>query len=197
MAAIDELITARDRIVKNYGRLLPCRELTAAVSAFPGGSGFLDGEPGERQIMFLMHNYDGSVNALRPENYKDAFWSTLEVYLNGSGIERKDVFLTNYYMGLRPGLAPGEMASFGGPDFSAQCRHFFSEQVRIINPSLVVVCGNHSWEALANWHERSKVYVAHPSSNRDANLREQRAAKWTRAIRDALAGVGHPALKGR
>jgi hypothetical protein len=186
---LERLIAARDCIVTDYGQLPLCRELTSDVSAFPGGSGFLDREPGNRSFMLVMHNYDGSENALKPENYNSAFWLTLEEYLTGAKVERSDVFLTNYYMGLRPGSAVGEMASLGGPHFAAQCRRFFNEQIRIIDPSLVIVLGNHAWKALADWTDRPKVYVAHPSSNRDANVRKQRAAKWIRAIKNALTEV--------
>jgi hypothetical protein len=67
MTTLEQLIAARDRIVTDYGQLAPCRDVTFNVSAFPGGSGFLAGEPGERHIMFLMHKYDGSDNAHKPE----------------------------------------------------------------------------------------------------------------------------------
>lgn len=183
----EELIEARDQIVNDYGALVPVREITSNVSAFPGGSGFLDGKPGERKVMFVLHNYDGSDDLNKPENYKSAFWLTLYTYIDGAGIPRDEAFVTNVYMGARPGKANGEMASFGGENFTAQCMEFFDKQVSIINPSLVIMCGNFANVALASWHGRPKVLVAHPSSNRDANKRIERAAPWMTAIRSALA----------
>ena len=192
MNAHDELIFARDHIVTDYGRIRPARELTTEITAFPGGTGFLAGEPGARRVMLVLHNYDSEKNARKPVSYKGAFWLTLRIYLKGAGLRDDEVFLTNYYMGLNPVSAFGEMASHGGPDFRGQCRRFFNEQVRIVDPALVIVLGEHAWNALIDWNGRPKVYVAHPSSNQDANRREQRAAKWIRAIQEALGGKESP-----
>lgn len=192
MSILDQLIAERDRIVTDYGQLIPCREMTKDVSAFPGGSGFLDGEPSERTVMVVLHNYDGSENVLKPENYKNAFWLTLDIYLTEADVERTDVFLTNYYMGLRPGAAVGEMASLGGTMFLSQCRRFFDRQVQLINPCLVVVCGKNAHLALDDWRSRAKVTVAHPSSNRDATQRVRRATRWARSIKAALATACGP-----
>lgn len=185
----EELIEARDRIVTDYGALVPIREITTGVSAFPGGSGFLDGKPGQREVMFVLHNYDGTDNLRKPENYEDAFWSTLNIYMDAADIKRYGAFITNVYMGARPGNASGEMANLGGDGFVEQCLAFFDEQVRIVNPFLVVMCGEYTRDALKNWHSRPTVYVAHPSSNRDATKRSERAAKWVRAIKNALTNA--------
>jgi hypothetical protein len=77
MSAHDELISARDSIVTDYGQIQPARELTTEISSFPGGTGFLAGDPGPRRLMFVMHNYDSANNAKQPVNYKSAFWLTL------------------------------------------------------------------------------------------------------------------------
>lgn len=81
-----QLIHARDRIVTDYGSLTPVREATTDVTAFPGGSGFIEGEPGKRPFMLLMHNYDGTDNLLKPVRHNDAFWLTLQLYLRGASI---------------------------------------------------------------------------------------------------------------
>ena len=188
-----KLIAKRDEIVKDYGEILPIRERTTAISPFPGGSGFLAGEPGERRFMVICHNYDGTDNLKKhpKENYKAPFWLTLSTYWQGAGIGREEVFLTNYFMGAKPGKASGEVASFGGKNFCEECRAFFYEQVRLTNPKLIVVCGDNVWDALADWDDLRKVKVAHPSSNRNnPKRREQQAAKWVRALKDAMLRLG-------
>jgi hypothetical protein len=139
--------------------------------------------------MIVMHNYDGSENIKNQENYQSAFWLTLNLYLNGARIERSEAFLTNYFMGLRPGGAVGEMASLGGPLFALKCHQFFTRQVDLINPTLVVVCGKHAGTALEKWTDRRKVQVAHPSSNRDSNHRDRRAMKWIEVISSGRAST--------
>lgn len=184
-----KLIAKRDEIVRDYGDILPVRERTTAVSPFPGGSGFLTGSPGERRFMFICHNYDGTDNLLKhpKENYKSPFWLTLGAYWQGAGLGLDEIFLTNYFMGAKPGKAEGEIASFGGKNFCAESRSFFYEQVRLTSAELIVVCGDNVWDALADWDDPRKVYVAHPSSNRNKpERRKLQAAKWVRAIKDAM-----------
>lgn len=195
-----KLITRRDEIVADYGNILPIRERTTAISPFPGGSGFLTGEPGERRFMFICHNYDGTDNLKRypKEDYKSPFWLTLNAYWEGADIGPEEVFLTNYFMGAKPGKASGEMASFGGKNFCVECRDFFYEQVRLTNPSVIVVCGDPVWDALVDWNDPRKVKVAHPSSNRNkSERRKQQAAKWVRAIKEAMARLGVDRARGQ
>lgn len=180
-----KLIQECDRLVKDYGGLAKV-PMTDEVNAFPGASGFLDGEPGRRRVLILLHNYAGTSNISRKENHESAFWLTLDFYLKGAGLDRRDVFLTNLYMGLRNGSAVGEMVG-GGPNFANECFAFFERQCDIVDPDLVVICGDEVKKALLGWSGRPSVYVAHPSSNRDANHRERRATKWAREIREALA----------
>ena len=59
MDIIDQLIQERDRLVKDYGRLTKVA-MVDEVNAFPGASGFLDGEPGRRRVLILLHNYAGT-----------------------------------------------------------------------------------------------------------------------------------------
>ena len=188
MDIIDQLIRERDRLVKDYGTLTKV-PMVDEVNAFPGASGFLEGEPGRRRVLILLHNYAGTGNISRKENYQSAFWLTLDLYLKGAGLGRRDVFLTNLYMGLRNGSAVGEMVEDGGPNFANECFEFFERQCELVDPDLVVLCGDEVKKALSGWKGRPSVYVAHPSSNRDANHRERRAAKWARKIKESLAQV--------
>jgi hypothetical protein len=190
MNTSQRLIEARDRMVKDYGTIIPVREMTEKVSPFPGGTGFLAGEPGDRDYMFLLNNYSGGDTLHRRENYRSAFWETLCTYLNGAAIGREEVFLTNYYMGAKPGKSNGDIVSFGGELFGKECRGFFLEQVRLTNPKIIVACGGEVWPALADLDEPPKLYVAHPSSNRDPNKREHQAAQWIQAIRMAKQRLG-------
>jgi hypothetical protein len=108
MSSLDELRATRDAIVTDYGMIKRANELTGEITAFPGGAGFLSGEPGPRCIMVACHNYDGENNAHKPVDYAGAYWLTLCEYLRGADIPLGDVFLTNVLMGLRPGTSNGQ-----------------------------------------------------------------------------------------
>ena len=99
----------------------------------------------------LLHNYAGTNNISRKENYESAFWLTLDLYLKGAGLGRQEVFLTNLYMGLRNGSAIGEMAGDGGPNFANECLKFFKRQCDLVDPDLIAFCGDEVKKALSGW----------------------------------------------
>ena len=192
-------IAKRDEIVTDYdggsAPIMRANEVTSAVSPFPGGSGFLSGEAGPRRLMILCHNYDGSDNADKPENYDSSYWETLRLYVAGVRLGEDKIFITNLLMGRKPGKANGNMADYCSAGFIAQCIRFLGEQIRIIRPEVVAVCGKRILPLLNCWdsYASGRVDVTHPSAIVGDHSRPARALKsvnfvtgstWTDQDRD-------------
>jgi uracil DNA glycosylase superfamily protein len=199
---IAELLTERDRLVTDYGSTNRTCDLVSWTSLFPGGAGLWQGNEKQGEplpiffptnpYMFVAHNYDGSKSYERMldrgwERRDTAFWETLWAYLAYVSIQPSNVFMTNVFMGLRTGAAVGTMED-AGPLFEEQCLAFFQRQVEIVQPRLVIVMGEHAWEALRNFE--SKVYVPHPSACRDSTKRAAQVPKKVAALVAAMAAIG-------
>ena len=193
MSVLDDLRYWRDKMVTDYGAIKLANELTQEITAFPGGTGFLAGEPSHRPVMVVCHNYDGENNAYRPVDYHGSYWLTLCEYLDGADVPQEHVFLTNVLMGLRPGQSGGEMKDKCSPLFIEQCISFFAKQAELVRPELVIVCGDEAKKLLVGTSTGERVYVAHPSSNQTSipENRTRRAAKHVAAIRAALERIGY------
>jgi hypothetical protein len=193
--ALAKLIAKRDEIVTDYDggstTIMRANEVTSAVSPFPGGSGFLSGEPGSRRLMILCHNYDGSDNADKPENYDSSFWETLRLYVAGVGLGEDEIFVTNLLMGRKPGKANGPMADYCSATFIAQCVRFLDEQIRIVSPEVLAVCGLEILPVLNCWDSCAcrRVDVTHPSGIVGDYSRPARARKSVNLLRKALGLV--------
>jgi hypothetical protein len=198
MNALKELTTKRDEIVTDYDggseRIMRASDVTSAVSPFPGGSGFLSGEPGPRRLMILGHNYDGSDNADKPEDYRLPFWKSLRLYVAGVGLREDEVFVTNLLMGRKPGKAAGAMAHYCSEEFVRQCIVFLNEQIRIVKPEVVAVCGLEILPLLDRWTPPTcrRVDVTHPSAVRGDFVRPASALRSVNSLREAfgLARIG-------
>jgi hypothetical protein len=182
---LDKLRATRDAIVTDYDSVENIDERAAdRLAPFPFGAGFLDGAPGPRRVMVVCHNaYPGRNH---PE---EAFYLSLFAYLDAAGLRRDEVFLTNVLMGTRPDSANGNMAEYCTPLFVEQCLTFFAEQVRLIDPEAIVVCGEETKALLrkARWlNDPRVVCVPHPSSCRSPKQRSERAPKVGVLIRALL-----------
>jgi hypothetical protein len=54
MSVLDDLRYWRDKMVTDYGPIKLANELTDQITAFPGGTGFLAGEPSHRPVNSLL-----------------------------------------------------------------------------------------------------------------------------------------------
>ncbi len=195
MNTLAELIATRDKIVTDYdgggAPIMRANEVTSAVSPFPGGSGFLSGEPGPRRLMILCHNYDGSDNADKPEDYDSSYWETLRLYVAGVGLGEDAIFVTNLLMGRKPGKAKGKMADYCSTDFIRQCLLFRDEQIRIVEPEVVAVCGLEILPLLDRWNPSDcrRVDVTHPSAIVGDYTRPALALQSVNLLREALGLV--------
>jgi hypothetical protein len=152
--------TLRTHLPTNYPKgVVPTREAISGTAFFPGGHGLWmeEGEPRfpVGGIMVLGHDfhseaeYNKSVERCK-ENLKAATWRNLINFLEAAGIAPRDCFYTNFYMGLREGLATtGVFPGSTDPDFVRACQQFFLEQLRQQRPKVILVLGVHVPRQLA------------------------------------------------
>lgn len=152
--------TLRAHLPTNYPKgVVPTREAIAGTAFFPGGHGLWieDGEPRfpVGGIMVLGHDFHSEAEYSKSvkrgkENLKAATWRNLIHFLEAAGIAPRDCFYTNYYMGLREGLATtGVFPGSTDPDFGRACQQFFLEQLRQQRPKVILVLGVHVPRQLA------------------------------------------------
>jgi len=138
---------------------VPTRNAIAGTAFFPGGHG-LWMEDGEAHmpvggVMVLGHDFHSESEYSKSlqrgkENLKAATWRNLIHLLEAAGIAPRDCFFTNFYMGLREGLAStGVFPGATDPDFVNACQQFFLEQLRQQRPKVILVLGVHVPKQLA------------------------------------------------
>lgn len=208
MNALEELRLVRDRVVTDYEGgttvIERANELTEEIAAFPGGTGLIAGEPGTRRLMVLLHNWDGTDNAHKSSDYDSSYWETLRLFIAGSGVGDGGVFVTNLLMGLKPGASGSNMSQYCSNEFLKQCIGylnkdtggecigFLDEQVRIVQPEVVAVCGDEARDLLKQfrpgWHPKSgkRVNIAHPSGIQGDYVRAKWSLKSVNKVRKAL-----------
>jgi hypothetical protein len=131
-------------------------------------------------VMFVAYylNASGPWNRNRgvwgdPRNHTMEYWKRLLPVLDRAGIPRSEAFFTNAYVGLVKGDDPSvEHPGRKDKSFCRWCAGFLSEQIRVMQPCLVVAFGRRSEEALVGWKvarqlglDPTKVMeIRHPSA---------------------------------
>jgi len=119
------------------------------MSFFPAGIGLFDprAEFPVGGVMVLGHdwgtvaNFKGYVTR-DEERLTDPTWKHMVLFLDSAGIERRSVFFTNFFIGLRAtGKSVGEHPARGDVDYVRLCRDFLLEQVEVQRPKLMLVLG--------------------------------------------------------
>jgi hypothetical protein len=88
--------------------------------------------------------------ALGAESQTQPTWRSLLGFLAEVGLEPKDCFVTNAFMGLRAGDATsGLFPGASAPEFVAPCRRFLVRQLQVQQPSLILTLGIHVPRILA------------------------------------------------
>ncbi|HEX4146479.1 MAG TPA: hypothetical protein VHY91_23465 [Pirellulales bacterium] len=134
--------------------VLKVPNLILGTSFFPGGVGLWceDQEDVPQvprgEIMVLGHNFDkvsGYEKSLA--NHKEEIdgptWGNLRPLLRNAGIELKDCFFTNAYMGLKAEKATGPFVRSRNRDFVEWCQRFFIRQLDLQRPKAVLALGSH------------------------------------------------------
>jgi hypothetical protein len=203
-----DLLTERDRLVKDYGRVEPTGEPFPWTSFFPGGAGVYRGENSqggplpewfpEKPVMFVAHNFGDYAwyKNVKCADFRSLFWEAFWIYLKVLKIDRQDIFLTNALMGLKVGGGADGYMEGRGPKFNRQCLDFFYRQVEIVDPRRVVVMGQEA--ACALYVFEPKDLVRHPRSFCRSSDREERIAKalgpLLRTQTEMGAGASQPNL---
>ena len=115
---------------------------------FPGCSGFHDNlsDDVNRIVMIVGQDFDTETNYNKlgdnGEVASNTTWRNLKILLQDIGIPRNICFFTNAYMGLRKdGKNTGQSPAKKSSSFTKQCQDFFKDQLRVINPELVLILG--------------------------------------------------------
>lgn len=182
------------------------------IAFFPGGAGLWGVEPGRLLppaptggVMILGHNFDSESGfhyslGHAGENLRGATWRNLLRLLREACVSPEMCFFTNVYMGLIAGnRAVGVFPGSRDPDFVRRCREFLLEQLRVMQPRVILTLGKEvipvlaplspdlapQWSdapALAELDERGAALVC--------NTRFQTVAHPV-----AVAALTHPALR--
>jgi hypothetical protein len=139
--------------------VLPITEVIRGRSFFPGGRGVWYAKSQDEDprfplggIMVLGHyfySYDGYRQILKRS--KDArvdpsdasVWKGLQVFFD-DGLDPKDCFFTNFFMGLSEGCSnEGAFPGSRSPAFVQRCQNFLSLQLSTQKPRVLLVLGRH------------------------------------------------------
>jgi uracil-DNA glycosylase len=144
---LGQLKSYPDGVIQMPGRI-------PGTAFFPGGLGLWNTQPNVPPppvpvggSLIVGHNFDSEVGFQRSfhhagENLNGATWRTLLAFLKQVGIPSEQCFFTNAYVGLRTGnRAMGAFVGAQDPDFVCWCRTFLLEQIRLIQPRLILTLG--------------------------------------------------------
>jgi hypothetical protein len=149
---IEHLFQWMQQVAPYPAGVVPVPGRIAGTAFFPGGAGLWQSGPElpampTGGVMVLGHNFDTLAGFERSlthagENLRGETWRNLLSLLDHSRILRECCFFTNVYMGLIDG--PSAIGTFPGardPAFVSRCLTFLGEQIRVMQPSLILTLG--------------------------------------------------------
>ena len=113
-------------------------------------------------VMFVGHNLNsvGAYQRMTRRGVRDAgdpdrpsmrTWQNAYALLRRAGVDPREVFFTNVYIGLKEGDDPrGPFPGRDDPSFCRWCAAFLDEQLRVMKPRVVVALGGWSQEVLGS-----------------------------------------------
>lgn len=149
-----------------YG-VKPVPKMLTGTAFFPGGSGLWLGHSGswytpsdrpdmpEGKVMVLGHNFDSEkgykeTKSLEVQHELDSrTWRNLLPLLQAAGIDKKDCFFTNVYMGLKAGEKNTGEFPGARSEFKDRCQLFLTKQIAIQKPRLILTLGTEVPEFIA------------------------------------------------
>lgn len=155
MRTIDYLFALHDQRSSYPDGVIRIPRRIPGTAFFPGGSGLWNTQPNElppplpigRRVIVVGHNFDSELSFERScshpgENLKGATWRNLLEFLKQVGIPPEQCFFTNAYVGLRAGdRTTGRFPGERDHDFVCWCRNFLLEQLRFMQPRLILSLG--------------------------------------------------------
>ena len=76
-------------------------------------------------------------------------WRGLYRLLETAKVERRELFFTNVYVGLKLGRPTGQFSRLPAPSYRKWCREFLEHQYLTMLPRVVVVLGEPAWTELS------------------------------------------------
>lgn len=161
---VEYLFKRMGELVTDYpeGKVTRISERMGGTAFFPGGYGLWGTQPNEPLppmpvggVMVLGHNFDSENSFKKPlkhqgENLTKGTWLHLRLLLEKVGIPKERCFFTNFYMGLKPGdKATGKLPAAGDKNFVRSCQAFFREQLKVMQPKVVLILGREFFNEFA------------------------------------------------
>jgi hypothetical protein len=199
---IEGLFTSLQQVRPYIGGMVEVPRPLSGLGFFPGGDGLWKPEGVIQRpplpvggIMILGNNFQCEANfealakADTEDRHRDATWRNLIALLGAERIEPIQCFFTNAFMGLVEGSdAMATVPAMRDAGFVGRCRAFLEEQLRLLQPRLVLALGT-----------KVPAFLAPLSSG---TRRWERARTWTEIDRQdgalvtsaELPGLGQPAV---
>lgn len=188
---------------------VPCQIM--GTSFFPGGVGLwvdqLSNLPDFpiRGVMILGHDFDSesgykSSREVGRENMQMPTWRNLLELLCECGIDKKDCFFTNTYMGLRQGAKnTGRFPGESDLEFKRKCQSFLLDQLSMQKPELIVAMGGSVLDFLAPLAPQLNDWANGGSFNtRDRqNISLKKGVKFEKCQAPAtvVVSIVHPSMR--
>lgn len=189
--------------------VLAVREPIPGIAFFPGGYGLWREDISQPLppfpvggIMVLGHDfhsergYEASLARGR-ESASQPTWRQLCKLFVIVGIDPRECFFTNIYMGLRAGSATtGPFPGRTDRAFVEHCRLFLTEQIRVQRPSLILTLGVHVPPFLgALSPQLTKWTKAKGLKHIDGVGPVQRAVRFPADLVSTVVALTHPSLR--
>lgn len=161
--AISYLLALHDQFENYPNGVIRISRHIPGTAFFPGGAGLWNTQPDKPLppmpvggVMVVGHNFDSEVGFERSfnhaeENLKGTTWRNLLAFLKQVEISPKCCFFTNAYVGLQSGdRAMGPFPGKRDPKFVCWCQDFLLEQIKLMQPRLILSLGIHVPSFLAS-----------------------------------------------
>jgi uracil-DNA glycosylase len=148
------LFALHDQLGSYPNGVIRISERITGTAFFPGGYGLWNTQPNEPLppmpvggIMVIGHNFDSEAGfehslSHAGENLKGSTWRNLLAFLKQVEILPERCFFTNAYVGLQSGdHAIGPFPGERDPEFVCWCQNFLLEQIKLMQPRLILTLG--------------------------------------------------------
>lgn len=152
--AITYLLALHDQFENYPNGVIRIARHIPGTAFFPGGSGLWNTQLDKPLppmpvggVMIVGHNFDSEAGFERSfnhagENLKGTTWRNLLAFLEQVEILPKCCFFTNAYVGLQAGdRAIGAFPGKRDPKFVYWCQNFLLEQIKLMQPRLILSLG--------------------------------------------------------
>jgi hypothetical protein len=156
MHPAEQLWNEHARLTDYPAGVLPVQTPIAGTSFFPGGFGLIveEGQTlpkfprgGTMVLGHDFHSEHGYRDSLARgfEKATQPTWRNLRIVLGDAQIPVSSCFFTNFFMGLRAGVATtGTFPGAADTEFVDRCRNFLLRQLEAQRPTLVLTLGIHT-----------------------------------------------------